>query len=314
MQITPSKLEEFFQGINFAFNIGVQSAPTFYNDIATIVPSTSERNVYPFLSNAPGLREWVGSRILNNVAARNYTLENKHFEGGLEVDRNKLEDDTYGIYAPMSQMLGQHVSEFPDRKIAEVCEAGTTAVCWDGQFFFDTDHPVDPDNAGAGTNSNKLVGAGYDLAVADPLVPYAAARAAMQLWKREDGLQMGIIPDTIMVHPNEEKFALQIANAAMTAQAVGSAAAGVSNVFGGGIKVLVNPYLTVTSGRPWYLLCTKKAIKPFLWQTRKPAELVALTNITDANVFYQRKFVWGVDLRANAGYTFPFLAFRMSAS
>lgn len=314
MQITAAKLEEFNQSLDFSFNLGIQSAPTFWKTIATEVPSKSKRNVYPFLSLIPGLREWVGPRQINNVAARQYTLDNKHWEDTLEVDKNDLEDDQYGIYAPMSQMLGQHVAEFPDRKLAEIIEAGTTANCWDGQFFFDTDHPVDPDNAAAGTNSNKLVGAGYDLAVADPLVPFGAARAAMATWKREDGQQMGTLGNMIMVHPNQEKQALQVANAMMTAQAVGSAAAGVSNVFQGKIDVLVNPYLKVTSGNPWYLLSTTKAIKPFLWQNRQAASMVAMTDLTSENVFRQRKFQWGVDLRANGGYTFPFLAFRMSAS
>lgn len=314
MLITPNKLEEFNQSLDFSFNLGVQTAPSFWKSLATEVPSKSKRNVYPFLSGIPGLREWVGPRVVNNIAARNYVLENKHFEDTLEVDRNEFEDDQVGIYSNFAQMLGQQVTQFPDRMIASAMEAGTTSLGWDGQFFFDVDHPVNPDSPSAGVNSNKLVGAQYDIAVADPLVPFANARAAMSLWKRDDGEQMGVMGNLLMVHPNEEKFARQIANASITAQAINSSAAGVSNVFMSSVEVIVNPYLKVTTGRPWYLLATNGAIKPFLWQTRKAAELVALTNITDDNVFRHRKFVWGVDLRAAVGYTFPFLAFRMSAS
>jgi phage major head subunit gpT-like protein len=316
MLITPANLEKFFDGINMAFQNARMETPTFYKEVATEVPSGTARNVYPFLSKIPGLREWVGPRQANNVAARSYELVNKHYEGTIEADRNTLEDDQEGIYTPISGMLGQEVAEHPDRKIAEAIEAGTTALCWDGQFFFDTDHPVDPDNAGAGTQSNKLVGAGYDIAVADPLVPFAAARAAMAGWKREDGENMGNMGNLIMVHPNEEKPGLQIVEALNTMQVAGAntAAAGVSNVFKGKVSLLVNPYLKVTAGRPWYLLNTTRQVKPFLWQTRKAAEMVAMTNINDSNVFYEKKFVWGVDLRAAAGYTFPFLAFRMSAS
>jgi phage major head subunit gpT-like protein len=318
MEITPASINGFFQKLNFSFQSAFQQVPTFWNMIASEFPSDTEQNLYPFLSMIPGLREWIGPRVFNNVAARAFAVANKHWEASYAIDLNKFKDDTYGFYAQMQPMIAQQVAEWRDRRMAQVIEAGTTALCWDGQFFFDTDHPVDPDNTGPGTNSNKLVGATYDISgnSGDPLVAYAAARAAMALWKREDSQQLGTIGDTIMVHPNEEKYGLQIANALMTAQAVGSAAAGVSNVFSGTIapRVIVNPYLTVTSGKPWYLLCTKRGIKPFGWQNRQDPNLVARTEVTSENIFKLRQIEWGVDLRGEALYTFPFLAFRMSAS
>lgn len=314
MHITPTALDAFFKGLNTKFREGFTALPTFHQDVATIVPSTTRSNIYPWLAKIPGMREWVGPRVVNNISVKSYELANKHWEDTIAVDRNDLEDDQYGFYGNVAEMLGQETREWNDVEMARVIEAGTTELCWDGQYFFDTDHPVDPDGLVSGTNSNKLVGAGYDIAVADPLVPFGAARAAMMLWKREDGRQMATIGDTIMVHPNEEKYALQIQKALLTAQAVGSAAAGVTNVFAGSVNVIVNPHLKVTTGRPWYLLCTKRAIKPFLWQNRKAAELVSRVALTDENVYRLKQFEWGVDLRGAAGYSFPFLAFRMTAS
>lgn len=314
MDITPSNLDAFFKGLDFRFKIGMEAPDTFYKDIATIVPSSTSSNLYPWLAKIPQLREWVGPRVINNIQVNSYELRNKKFEDTIAVEKDHLADDQYGFYGDVAGMLGSETEEFPDRKIAEALEAGTTELCWDGQLFFDTDHPVDPSGVVTGTNSNKLVGAGYDIAVTDPLIPFAAARAAMALWKREDGQQMGTFGDTIMVHPNEEKYGLQIANAINLGQVVGSGAAANTNVYQGKVRVIVNPYLKVTSGKPWYLLATKKAIKPLLWQVRQPAILTAKTNLTDDNVFFQQQFIWGVDLRAAAGYSFPFLAFRMSAS
>lgn len=316
MDITPANINAYFTRLQFGFQGAMESVPTFWNQVATEFPSDTEQNLYPFLSMIPGLREWVGPRVMNNIAARAFTVVNKHWEDSFAIDINKFKDDTYGFYSQALPMLAQQVAEWRDRRIAQKVELGTTEVCWDGQFFFDTDHPVDPDNSGAGTNSNKLVAAGYDIAVADPLVPFADAKAKMALWKREDGQQIGVIPDTIMVHPNEEKYALQIAKAVTTAQTINGAAAGagVSNVFSGSVNVIVNPYLTVTSGKPWYLLCTKRGIKPWGWQNRQAPSLVARTEVTSENVFKLRQFEWGVDLRGEALPTFPFLAFRMSAS
>lgn len=317
MELTPASVNAFFQRLDFSFQQAFQKVPTYWSMVASEFPSDTEQNLYPFLSMIPGLREWLGPRTINNVAARAFAVPNKHWEATYGMDLNKFKDDTYGFYSQMQPMIAVQVAEWRDRRLAQKIELGTTEVCWDGQFFFDTDHPVDPDNSGAGTQSNKLVGSAYDLTgnSGDPLVAYANVRAAMQLWKREDGQQIGVVPDTIMVHPNQEKQALQVANATFTAQAVGSAAAGVTNVFsGGGLKVLVNPYLTVISGSPWYLLCTNRGIKPWGWQNRQAPNIVARTEVTLENVFKLRQLEWGVDLRGEALPTFPFLAFRASLS
>ena len=315
MEITPTSLQTFFQGLNFQFRDMYSKTPTFWSQVASEIPSSSEANIYPFLSMIPGLREWVGPRVVNNAALRAYILTNKHWEDTIAVDRNKLEDDQYGFYGAIAGMLGQQVAEWRDRELARVIEAGTTTLCWDGQNFFDTSHPVDPDNSAAGTNSNKLVGATYDITgnSGDPLIAYANVKSAMALWKREDGAQIATIPDTIMVHPNQEKQGKQIRNALIT-MSNGTGSAGVSNVFQGDVNLIINPYLKVTTGSPWYLMKTMASVKPFIWQNRKDAQLVARMNLTDDNVFKLRSFEWGVDLRGAAGYSFPFLCFRGSLS
>lgn len=316
MQINAAKIDEFFQRLDFAYSKALETVPSFWKQIATEIASNGEQNVYPFLSMIPGLREWLGPRIINNVAARAFTVPNKHWEMTNAIDRNKFEDDTYGFYTALMPMMAQQVAEWRDRELARVVEAGTTSLCWDGQFFFDTDHPVDPDNASAGTNSNKLVGASYDISAADPVVAFQNMRAAMMLWKREDGQQLGTLGNLIMCHANEERYARQVAEALNTPQVYGSntAAAATSNVFMGKVDVLVNPYLTVTAGKPWYLLCTNRGINPFIWQNRQAPNFVTRTNVTDENVFKLRQYEYGVDLRGAASYSFPFLAFRGSAS
>jgi phage major head subunit gpT-like protein len=317
MDLTPTAIQAFFQLLDFSFQNAFHQVPTFWNQIATEIPSATEQNVYPWLAAMPGIREWIGPRQAKNVAARSFTVPNKQWETTMEMDVNKFADDTYGIYNQMIPNAAMQIAEFRDRELARVVEAGTTTNCWDNQFFFETDHPVDFDNSGAGIQANKLVGATYDIAgnSGDPLVAFQNARSAMALWKRDsDGQQMGTIGNLIMVHPNQEKQALQIANAMMTAQAVGSAAAGVSNVYYGKVEVLVNPFLTVTTGNPWYLLSTNRGLKPFGWQNRKPPTFIQLTSPSDDNVFRMRQLVWGWDFRGAAFYTFPFLAFRMSLS
>ena len=60
---------------------------------------------------------------------------------------------------------------------------------------------------------------------------------------------------------------------------------------------------------PWYLLDTSRAIRPLIYQERMPYKLVSKDNPTDDNVFYDKKYVHGVDGRSNAGYGLWQMAF-----
>jgi len=66
---------------------------------------------------------------------------------------------------------------------------------------------------------------------------------------------------------------------------------------------------TTDSGAAWYLLDTSKFIKPLLVQMRKNPEFVSQDSPDDENVFMRKKFLYGVDYRGNAGYSFWQMAF-----
>jgi phage major head subunit gpT-like protein len=55
-------------------------------------------------------------------------------------------------------------------------------------------------------------------------------------------------------------------------------------------------------GRPlWMLICTTKVMKPFIYQKRRPYNLVSRARLDDPKVFDENVFVYGVDGRAAAG-------------
>lgn len=59
-------------------------------------------------------------------------------------------------------------------------------------------------------------------------------------------------------------------------------------------------------GERWYLLDTRRALKPMIWQERvKPAieSVVANGSVIDSHVFLQDQFFFGVRARGNAGFT-----------
>jgi phage major head subunit gpT-like protein len=59
------------------------------------------------------------------------------------------------------------------------------------------------------------------------------------------------------------------------------------------------------SGNPWFVIDGSKVVKPIVWQPRQSFDLVRLFNPDDANVFWQKQYIWGVDGRAGVGFS-PF--------
>jgi phage major head subunit gpT-like protein len=318
MLITGSNLQQFFQLVDFSFKSAQVNTPTFWQYLTKRVPSSTEKNVYPWLSEVPGLREWAGQRVINNLATRDYSLTNKSFEDTIGIDRDKLADDTYGFFGDVAGALGKAVTEFPDIKISETLEAGNSTLCWDGQYFFDTDHPVCIDDSTKSTYSNNLVGAAYDLST-DPVGVFDVVRTTMRKFKREDGRPLGITPNILMVPPDWEKAGKIAVQAQVVSQAQMNAAgteyvgaAGVTNIYQGDVTLIVNEWLTDTDCG--YLFCTTRGIMPLIYQERQAANFVPRVAPDSDNVFLQKRFEWGVDLRAAFGYTFPFLACRFAAA
>ena len=59
--------------------------------------------------------------------------------------------------------MGRASQVFPDELVFGLLKTGGSTLCYDGQFFFDTDHPVFPNVDGTGTAvlvSNVAAGAG----------------------------------------------------------------------------------------------------------------------------------------------------------
>ena len=129
-------------GFNTAFTQGLGQGESLYPRIASRVPSTTGEQEYGWLGKVPNLREWIGDRQVQNISTSSYRIRNKDWELTLGVDRNDIEDDNIGIYAPLFQEMGSSVAAAYDQSVWALLKAGFTTPCYDGQYFFDTDHPV----------------------------------------------------------------------------------------------------------------------------------------------------------------------------
>ncbi|EJL6708095.1 Mu-like prophage major head subunit gpT family protein [Vibrio cholerae] len=228
MQVSPNGLKALFTAVKTAFNTGSGSYTPLWQEFATLVPSTTGSETYAWLGQFPRLREWVGERQVKQMAAHDYSLKNKKYESTVGIPRDAIEDDQYGVFMPLYQEMGYAAGSHPDEMLFALMLSGFSTPCYDGQNFFDTDHPV-KDPATGETQS-------------------------------------------------------------------------VSNMQAG-------------SGAPWFLLDTRRPLKPFIYQRRKPYDITAKTDSGQSDhVFMADEYLYGVDGRGNWGFGFWQQAFASKAA
>lgn len=161
MIINRANLGDLRTSYKALFNGGFAGVSPAWGRIATRVPSTTSEEKYPWLGQVPGMREWIGPRQIKNLMEHGYSIRNRKFEMTVGVPRDTIDDDQYGVYAPMMQEMGRAAAEHPDKLVFELLKAAFTTNCYDGQYFCDTDHPVLAEDGVTETSvSNMQAGAG----------------------------------------------------------------------------------------------------------------------------------------------------------
>lgn len=302
MDITPANIRALRSGFNKSFRDAFEETAVWYTKLATIVSSTSQMNTYGWMNQFPGMREWLGERVVNNFSAGSYTITNKTWELTFGVQREDFEDDNLGIYSEYSAMIGETARKHPDELVLELLKNGHSRLCFDGQNFYDTDHPVSLYDTTKGTYSNYSASG---KALSD--TNFAFVRAAGMSYKSEAGRSLNVIYDLIQVPPALEVTALEIVKAEFKSS-------GGTNVIASFrmADVLVTPELA-GQDTTWYAHHTKRRIKPFVFQTRRELNFQAKNRVDDDVVLEDNMVKFFTDARYNAGYSLPFLSYKAVA-
>ena len=319
MQITQTNLNWLFNAWNLAFQAGYKATKPWWPLVATKRPSGTLQESYAWASRVPQMREWGtngtsvtggsfagtagpnqggGERLARSVGTYLFTVQNRDFESTIEIDRNRILDDTYGIFDFPMRDLGRVAAKHPDLLVLDIMLNGQSRTCFDNQNFFSTTHPTDlfSGQIAAANQSNYFTG------TALTFDNYVAVRKAMIQYKGEDGLVFGVVPDTLYVGPDLEVTAKLIAEAGSVApQTLGgiTQVGANDNVLQSTCKVVVIPELGADPGG-WYLADTSKGIMPIIWQERQAPNVITLRDPGNENVFKRKKFMFGVDIRGNA--------------
>src|SRR5712671_2864834 len=98
MELIQSNIDFLWYGFNNLVQQALMSTVTYWATIASQTTSSTRQEVHAWIDRLPLMREWLGERQILNLQTRAYTLINKDYEATVEIDRNPLLDDQFGIF------------------------------------------------------------------------------------------------------------------------------------------------------------------------------------------------------------------------
>ena len=102
--------------------------------------SNQESETYKWLGQAPAMREWIGTRQEKALREAGVTIANKTYEGTLEVLLDEIRRDKTGQVMVRVRELAQRTNAHWAKLLTDLLIAAESTACYDGQYFFDTDH------------------------------------------------------------------------------------------------------------------------------------------------------------------------------
>lgn len=120
--------------------------------VSNYFTSDQDSETYKWLGMVPQMREWIGGRNAKGFRDNGITIENKHFEATLEVLVRELRRDKTGQILVRVRELAQRANAHWAKLLSSLILNGASSVCYDGQYFFDTDHA----EGDSGTQSNSI--------------------------------------------------------------------------------------------------------------------------------------------------------------
>lgn len=108
--------------------------------IANYFTSDQASEQYAWLGMTPALREWIGGRNAKGFLENNIEIKNKHYEATIDFLLRDLRRDKTGQAMVRIQELAKRTNSHWASLLSTLIIAGESALCYDGQAFFDTDH------------------------------------------------------------------------------------------------------------------------------------------------------------------------------
>jgi phage major head subunit gpT-like protein len=294
MLVNMESISAVFVNLKTTFQKAFDAAPSQWQLTAMEVPSTGLSNDYNWIDLFPKFRKWIGEKFIKSLKAHFFSIVNQEWETTISVKKRHLETDQLGIYEMSARSAGHSAKTLPDEIISTAKNEAFASLCFDGQYFYDSDHPVTDADGVSASVSNVSAEPLSVTTLALAAAGYGAGRIAIMSFKDDEGRPLGLVPDTLEVPPALESVARTLLESDRLDDDK-------PNPYRGTAKLIVNPRLTSTTA--WFLHVTSMPIKPYVYQVRKAPVLVEQTGADSDGVFKRGEFLFGAEADCAGGYT-----------
>ncbi len=305
--LNKNKLAAAFDTAQAAWNNALKTVQATWREWAGSLTSDTSSESYHWVELLVVIREWIGERVINSAKGEKWVVENKPYEGtyGLEVD--DINDDKLGMLKPLTDSLAAAASYHPENLLSEVALLGFSKPCYDGQNFFDTDHPS---LAGDGTTYSNLSTDpfGYDALLAADKQRFTMRNAQGNRIPLEP---LAVLVGSKYIHQAQSFFEALIKPGTLN-----------------DVNALKGKYKPVLCDRfegdyaEFFCVLFQlpgNSLRAFIYQERSMPALVctAMNNVSneqgvpgqDYLQFMEKKVLFGTDFRGRATFTLPVLAY-----
>lgn len=273
----------------------------YINRIATVpFESDQAQEEYKWLGQAPAMREWVGGRQAKGLREAGFIIKNKLYESTMEVTLDEIRrDKTQQVMVRINEQADRANAHW-NKLVSALIVGGETGLCYDGQYFFDTDHA----EGDSGTLSNDLT---YDVTTTTAPTAAEAESAVMKAvealygFKDDQGEPMNenATDFTVMVPvPFMGSFAAALKNPVIV-DGSGARTNTIVNIGGFNFQLVVNPRLSWTT--KFAVFRADGGVKPFIRQEEVPLEVSAIAEGSELE-FNERIHRYGISAIRAADY------------
>jgi len=285
--------------------LAAQNGIGWIDAVSNYFGSDQASETYPWLGMPPALREWLGGRNAKGFSTNAVEIKNKHFEATIEIALKDLRRDKTGqIKARLAEFAQRGQSHFASL-LSTLIVNGPSAVCYDGQYFFDTDHS----EGASGTLDNDITTDISALPVSVHGTVTAPSKEEMLQAITASISQFFTFKDDQGEPINEDAKSFLVMVPVGLAPAARSALSGLNDIGAGmftldgfNVNLVVNPRLTSGGWTDEFVTFrTDGSIKPLIRQ-EETAPTIKMKDETSEYAFDNDAIQIGVDTWRNVGY------------
>ncbi len=280
--------------------LALETGPAAWvTQLAMQTTSNQAAENYAWLGAPPALHEFNGNRQLDQVKENSFSISNKDFEGNIRVKSKDMRRDKLGMLQARVNELAKRVNDLPAKLLSTLILNGASSLCYDGQYFFDTDHA----EGSSGTLSNSI---SYDVGTPTAPTPdemsgaIVASIQQMYGFKDDQGepINQGASQFGVMVPVPFMGATLQARAQLLGAGGATAGLAALKDIFD--IVPIVNPRLNWTSKFATFRI--DGGIKPFILQEEPGGRDIVAFGEGSEYEQMNKEQLFGVDWAGNVGY------------